>query len=451
MIHIPFLRRACRAAVLALALCSVTWLPLAGCSRSASGELQPGSYRAVVDVGGGRELPFGLDVAREEHGPVLYLINGDERVRVTEVKVEPGKASARFAGYENELSARVAGEELSGTITLAHADDRRLELPFRAKLGETWRFHADAPSDNADMAGRWDITFIDGSGKSTRAVLELQQQFGRVTGTVIGPADDQRYLAGEVRDEELRLSRFDGGALMLYEGKLDAQGRWVGNFWADRGGARKFVAVRNPDASIDAGAVATHLRDPEASFAFAFPDTQGRTVSSTDPALAGKVLLLTLAGSWCPNSHDEAALLVALERKYRDRGLAVVSLMFEQHADAARAVRAIERFRAAYAIPYPTPFAGQMDKTLAARVLPQLDGVRAYPTALFIDRSGKVRRIYTGFRGPATGVLHELMVRDFAQTIEQLLAEGPPAASAPAPEPAAIAPATAGPAPTEPG
>jgi hypothetical protein len=43
--------------------------------------LQPGIYRATLTVPGG-ELPFGLDVAREEKGLVLYLVNGEERVRV---------------------------------------------------------------------------------------------------------------------------------------------------------------------------------------------------------------------------------------------------------------------------------------------------------------------------------------------------------------------------------
>ena len=35
-------------------------------------------------------------------------------------------------------------------------------------------------------------------------------------------------------------------------------------------------------------------------------------MSSRDPRFTGKVLLVTLAGSWCPNSHDEAAVLAAL-------------------------------------------------------------------------------------------------------------------------------------------
>jgi hypothetical protein len=269
------------------------------------------------------------------------------------------------------------------------------------------------------------VTFTDVAGGRTAAVAEFTQRFEQVTGTVVLPADDQRFLAGEAHDEELRLSRFDGGAALLYTARLNDDGHLVGEFWSDRGGAQRFMARRDPDADVDATAIASRLRDPDAPFEFSFPSHDGAPLSSDDPRFAGKVRLVTLAGSWCPNSHDEAALLVRLDRRYRGRGLAIVSLMFEQHASPDRARAAIERFRRAHGIEYPTLLAGPMDKALAARAVPQLDAVRAYPTALFIDRHGRVRKVHTGFAGPATGVRHHLLVQEFEQTLEALLAEAP--------------------------
>jgi thiol-disulfide isomerase/thioredoxin len=413
-----------RVALLVLAV-----LGLAACSKPASKDLQPGSYRAVLELPGGKALPFGLDIAREEKGPVLYLINGTERVRVTEVSTEPGRLSARMPGFETTLVATIAGGELAGTIQLVHDRGRTLELPFDAKLDETWRFNAKPLSDNADVAGRWQMVFTDESGQRVRGVAELQQQFEQVTGTVILPTGDQRFLAGDVRDETLQLSRFDGGAAVLYEAKLDAKGDLAGETWSDRGGRWRFVATRDPDAEVESSAAATELRNPDAEFAFSFPDLEGRTVSTSDPAFDGKVLLVSITGSWCPNSHDEARLLADLDRRYRSRGLAIVGLMFEQHGDLARAAAAIRRFRDATGIDYPTLLAGGADKDLAAAALPQLEAVRAYPTTAFIDRSGRVRRIQAGFVGPAAGVHHAQLVHEYEQTIEDLLLE-------PAPDPA---------------
>ena len=111
-------------------------LALAGCSKPPSKELQFGSYRAVLQTPGRQDLPFGLDIAREESGPVLYILNGDERVRVTEVETQPGRLTARMPGYETTLTATIAGGNLDGQVTLVHADGRTLELPFEAGLGE---------------------------------------------------------------------------------------------------------------------------------------------------------------------------------------------------------------------------------------------------------------------------------------------------------------------------
>jgi hypothetical protein len=44
-------------------------------------------------------------------------------------------------------------------------------------------------------------------------------------------------------------------------------------------------------------------------------------------------------------------------------------------------------------------------------------------TTLFLDRKGRVRRIYTGFSGPGTGEHYQKLIEDFDATVEQLLAE----------------------------
>jgi thiol-disulfide isomerase/thioredoxin len=440
--HRPRQRRGFAAAVLLL---GALVLGTADCSRRAATELEPGSYRATVELPGKQLVPFGLDVAREERGIVLYLVNGPERVRVHETSLDKGRLTALVPGYETKLSAQVSDGKLRGEVELTQAQGRVLRMPLVGEAGVAWRFYPEPRADNADLAGRWAVTFTDAQRRQTAGVLELAQRHHVVTGTTILPADDERYLAGEVHDEELRLSRFDGGAAVLYEARLDAQGRLVGETWSDRGGHRTFVATRNPDASVNGQAVYTQLRNPEAPFSFAFRDLDGQTMSSTDPRLTGKVLLVTLSGSWCPNSHDEARLLVDLDRRYRAQGLAVVGLMFEQHAEFERAVAAVRRFRAATGIEYPTLIAGTSDKESATRALPQLDAVRAYPTTLFIDRSGRVQRIHTGFAGPAAGVRHELLAQEFAQTIESLLAGDatlpqPATAAAPAAPPVATVP-----------
>src|SRR5207244_10107587 len=91
-------------------------------------------------------------------------------------------------------------------------------------------------------------------------------------------------------------------------------------------------------------------------FRFSFPDLACRTVSSTDPKVAGKVIIVSISGSWCPNCHDEAPFLSELYRKYRAQGLEIVSLSFEEAAqmkDPARLRAFIKRYGIEYAVLVP--------------------------------------------------------------------------------------------------
>ena len=67
--------------------------------------------------------------------------------------------------------------------------------------------------------------------------------------------------------------------------------------------------------------------------------------------------------------------------------------------------------------------AGVSDKDDASNRLPTLSGVYGFPTTIFVDKQGKVRKIHTGFTGPATGKHYEEYVREFNDYIDMLVAE----------------------------
>jgi thiol-disulfide isomerase/thioredoxin len=411
----PALRPIAALVVLAAFLLA-TW----GC-RPRSHELEPGSYRAVLESPGG-ELPFRLDVAREESDFVLYLVNGKERVRVPEVVVEAGKLTARMPGYENALTATISGDDLEGEVALVRAGGQRQTMPLKARRGETWRFVEEPLTDNADFSGRWSVTFTSDKGKTSPGVAEFEQRFGAVTGTILTPTGDYRFLAGDAHGDELQLSRFDGAQAHLFHASLNERGELEGQHWSGNFGHEQFVAVRNPDAELDMSSVATGMKDPAVKLQFTFQDLDGKPVSLSDPRFQGKVVIVTLAGSWCPNCHDEAAFLAQLYREHREKGLEVVSLMFEHFGDFAQAANATRRFRKSTGIDYVTLIAGTSDKDEAAKALPQLTGVFAFPTTIWVDRTGVVRRIHAGFSGPATGAHYTDLTSEFTEFTLGLLA-----------------------------
>jgi peroxiredoxin len=394
---------------------------LAACS-SRTDEPQVGAYRAVLGLPGG-EAPFGLEIGKEQDGYVLYLSNGSERTRVDNVSVGNGELTAVFPGYENSLRARLYRKGLEGTVTLIKAGGKEQVITLKATLGQTHRFFEDALTDNADVAGRWEATLTDEEGKSTPAIVVLEQQHDHVTGTVMTPTGDHRFLAGQVRGEEVRLSTFAGGLAYLYKLKVRPDGALEGEYWQGLASHEKVLARRNSEASLAGVGPSTRLKDGASRFDFTFRDPDGKPVSLSDERFRGKVVLVTLGGSWCPNCHDEARFLAPFYREYRDRGFEVIALMFERHGEFEKAAKAVQGYRHDLGIEFTTLIAGVSDTDEASKALPTLNGVYGYPTAILVDRNGAVRDIHVGFDGPATGSHYDEYVAEFRAQVDELLAE----------------------------
>jgi thiol-disulfide isomerase/thioredoxin len=401
-------------------------LLLVGCAKQEPpapvAPIAVGLYRATLTLPGG-ELPFGLEIGRENSRYVAYLINGAERVRVEDVTVANGRVEMRMPAFGNRLSAAIQGDELKGEVVLVKLNGKEQMIPFVAQHGLTYRFFAQSTTDNADLGGRWAVTFTDEKGKRNPAVGEFTQTHGQVTGTFLTGTADHRYLAGEIRGDEFALSAFDGAHAFLYRGRINARDELEGTYWSGLAWRETFAGHRDAAASIDEAERATQMRADARVLEFTFPGLDGQPVSLQDERFKGKVVVVALAGSWCPNCHDEAAFLSPYYKANRERGFEIVSLMFEQFGDMEHAVPAVRQFRNKFAIEYETLIAGVNDKEDAATRLPQLNDVFAFPTTVFVDRQGRVRRIHTGFSGPATGEHYQHLIEDFDKTVEELLAE----------------------------
>ena len=421
-------------------------LSLAACGPKAPAPLSPGVFRATLETPGG-ELPFGLEIAQEpnqEAGKegtrlVLFLTNGPERVRVPEVKMVDGTLTAEMPGYKNTLTMQEKDGVLTGSVKILRKRGEWKTLALRGERGKTHRFFAPSAAETqadgvapaaaapiVDVAGRWSVVFTDDQGKPSAGVAELQQTGAAVTGTVLTPTGDHRFLAGEVRGDEVLLSRFDGGTAFLYKLKLTAKQKelsghvFYGNWSMDAVQAHRDANAALPDASM-----LTHLRNPGARFDFTVPDLEGKPVSLSDKRFNDQVVIVMLGGSWCPNCHDETTFMVPFVKAREGKGLAAVMLMFEHFGDMPQAVQAVKRFQSEFSMTYPLLIAGTSDKDDAGTKMPQLDRVYAFPTTLVIDRQGRVRKIHTGFNGPATGEKYTQFQREFTSFIDKLLAEKP--------------------------
>ncbi|MBT8085003.1 MAG: TlpA family protein disulfide reductase, partial [Woeseia sp.] len=265
--------------------------------------------------------------------------------------------------------------------------------------------------------------FNEPDGSISPSIGEFSQRGSRLFGTFLNPNGDYRYLAGHVRGKKFTLSTFDGAHAFLFTGEISGNTITNADFWSGTSWHQTWSAVRNPDATLPNAYQRTFLKPGYTRFDFEFPDLNGKPVSISDERFKGKVLIVTLAGTWCPNCHDEARFMAPLYKTYRQQGLEVVALMYEHFEDPKLAGERVKAFREKFGIEYETLLAGISAKTEAAETLPSLNAVLAFPTTIFIDRSGRVRKIHTGFNGPGTGEHYKKLTDEMTTLIKELLAE----------------------------
>lgn len=414
--------RAALVAVLTASFC------LAACERpepaGQAAALPTGYWQAAISLPGAA-IETGIEISRDGDVYRASLINGQERVRIDDVRYADGELLLRFAAFNNEIRATLVDGRLSGELTLIKRHGRAETMPFAATPGSAAVQEA-VPHTRYDLSGRWAVRFHEPDGTDTHSIGEFSQRGTRLFGTFLNPDGDHRFLAGHVRGNEFHLSTFDGAHAFVFSGFVDEAGEIVNaDFWSGTSWHQLWSARRDNDVQLPDAFSRTWLKPGYERFEFEFPDQDGNIVSLADDRYRGKVVLVTIAGTWCPNCNDEARYLARFHDTLRSEGLEVVALLFEHFEDADLAAEQVRLFRAKHGIGYDTLIAGISDKEVASKTLPALSAVLAFPTTLFIDRSGRVRHIHTGFSGPGTGDHYVRLQETFRQLVTDLLAEPP--------------------------
>ena len=399
-------------------------------SRSAA---LAGRWRGVLQSPGG-ELPFGLDISSEGSHLAAVISNGAERIPIERVELDGRRVTFGIDLYSAVLTAELdpSGDAMRGEWRKTIPDGSS-QLPFEATRGGVRRFEPlpageTAPSEVfASVAGDWTVSFSDSDGSWPAAGEFSQDADGRVSGTFRTETGDFRFLEGDYHAGRLRLSTFDGAHAFLFDANATDADTLQGDFWSRDRYHATFTATRGAAIGLSDPFGDVELTNPDGEFRFGFADLDGNMVSPQDDRYHGRVLLVEVFGTWCPNCKDQAPLMASWYRKYHGRGLDMIGLAFEFTGDVARDTTVLRRYGEYHGIEFPLLLAGVSDKQEAAKALPDLSRVKSYPTTVFIGRDGKVRRIYSGFSGPATGDHHTRLVAQFEAEIERLLAETPPA------------------------
>lgn len=398
-------------------------------------------------VRGETEIPFRLDISGEGKTLKGTFFDGFRPYETTtSARYEDGTLVLDIEHYLTTITARLEGGALRGDV-VAQNRGNRADYQFVATRHDAEASKAAAAVKAPSIAGSWEIPLQTPSSKGEKAFRFVVEQRGaEVAASILRVDGDTGAYSGVYRDGKWTLSHFDGsrpGVIVVTprpDGTLeiDQNGgrapRASSDAYAEAGPdgrhAPKLVAYR-PEVARARGfpEPADHLkhttvRDANERFRFEFPDVEGKIVSSDDAKFRGKVVVAIVTGTWCPNCHDEAQFLVELDRKYRDKGLEIVALTFEE-VEQQDSLSRVKAFINQYGVEYTYLVAGAPEEMWEK--VPQLVNLNTWPATLFVGRDGTIRAVHSGFASPSSGVFYERQAKTFTDHIESLLAEEAPA------------------------
>jgi thiol-disulfide isomerase/thioredoxin len=365
---------------------------------------------------GASEIPFKLGFSGTGSDVKGWFFNGEDKLISSGGTFENGSLVLNFDSYLGVLKLTLKDGELDGDWTTSRGGRTAPPTPVHAVRN---------PNEAPNVAGVWVIEDVKSSKGEKAWNLVLTQAGNELTASILRVDGDTGALTGGWRDGKFVVSHFDGSRPALWTITPQADGSLAVDQSGGRGSGT-LVAIR-PEQARSQGLseptdpnLFTTVKDPKQPFPFSFPDLDGKIVSSTDERFQGKVVLINITGSWCPNCHDEAPFLAEVYRKYHGRGLEIVALSFEEAEQLQNPTR-LRAFIKQSGIQYTVLLGGETGS--AKEKLTQAQNWNAWPTTFFVGRDGLVKAVHAGFPSSGSGILYEQEKKDFVVRVEALLAE----------------------------
>jgi peroxiredoxin len=388
----------------------------------ANANAQQGSWVANIIREDGNQITFTFDWKTENSKPVWYIKNDVEKIKADNITVAGDSFFVQMPVFESQFRFVVNNNRIEG-VWQKRGVTKTQQLPFYATQGNTRFTSGNATTKN--ITGRWAVKFF--SNKNTEiSVAEFVQKGNHLNGTFLNATGDYRYLEGIVTKDTLLLSGFDGVHAFLFKAVIgDNNTIEKGIFYSGAKGKEEWTAVKDINAKVPQESVAMFVKSGEESLDFSFKDLEGKQVAINSERFKGKVVVVQLLGSWCPNCMDETAFLSEYYNKNRLRGVEVVGLAYEYTTDWDRSVSSLKKFQQRFKVQYPilNTEVTVTDSLRTEKTLPQVTSIKFFPSSIIIDKKGKIRKLDTGFNGPATGVHYIAYKKEFEETIDHLLKE----------------------------
>lgn len=387
-------------------------------------KLTEGMWKMEMTLAEGKTLPFEFDLKEENGTLLIQIFNAEEVIEVDEIEQRNDSLFIQLPIFESVFKLKITGDSALTGVWINYYKGSNYKIPVSATFGKTTRFSNLNEAFEEDINGKYEVVFSPKTESPQKAIGLFEQDGNTVTGTFATETGDYRHLAGNVSGNNLFLSTFDGSHAFLFEAEQTDSGL-VGVFYSGTHWKENWVANKNDSVELRNPNDLTFIKKGYDGLSFKFPNANGDSISLDDEMFNNKAVIVQIMGSWCPNCLDETRYLSTLYNKYNKQGLEVIALAFERTRTQEKAFENLSKLKEKTGANYTFLLGGATNKDKAADKLPMLNHIMSYPTAIFIDKDKKVRRIHTGFYGPSTGKFYEDFVKETEGLVQEMLSETP--------------------------
>ncbi len=377
-----------------------------------------GIWRAVLILPAG-ELPFTLEIKGTKATPIIYIKNGDEKIEVNDITTKGDSVFIKLPVFDSEIKAKVSAKMMTGEW-INYSRKANQSIPFHAECGLNYRFQKESKA-TVQLPEKWEVHFSPGTKDSTFAIGLFKQTGSKLTETFLTTTGDYRFLEGCVDRDSLFLSCFDGAHAYLFKAKVENGNKITGKYYSGNHWEEPWEAFVNDKVELPDAYSITFLKNDSTPFSFDALTTDSTKFVFPDEKFKNRVVVIQIMGSWCPNCMDETAFFSGYFNKNKQKPISIIGLSFEKTNDFKKASANVLKVKKRFDVEYEILVAGNRDA--ASEKLYMLSKVNGYPTTIFIDKKGKVRKIHTGFNGPATGKYYEKEKDDLTALLNKLLLE----------------------------
>ena len=380
-------------------------------------EPKSGFWQGILLLNENTKLPFVFSVDESDQ---LTIYNAEEQIKMDTPVKQNDSILYSFSAFKTYLVFHTSSKKSLNGFFMYPDRKHHSKITFYANyVGNSKPSCTMIP--NTDISGKWKTVFSPGTDDEYPAVGKfIQKENGRVTGTFLTETGDYRFLDGYLKGTNLTLSCFDGSHAFLFKGEIN-EGELKGVFYSGSHWKTDWIAERSEDFKLRDPDSLTYLIKDELSFIHT--DTNKVEVAYPNHSTQGKVVIIQIIGTWCPNCLDETNFYKDIYEEYHKDGLEIIAIAYEYPKNIDDQIDRVKRYVKNEDVPYPILVGGHASKQEASNDFNMLNEISSFPTSLVINRKGEVVNIHTGFNGPGTGDVYDEYVTTTRKLIEKLLRE----------------------------